>query len=132
MYNLGIVGSRDFDDYNLFDKVIRKVISIEGKPNNIISGGARGTDSFGSKWASDNNISTIIFKPRYNDFPEKVRRWMAPKERNTDIVKNSDIILAFWNMESTGTLDSITKGRDMNKKIYIFNTNDNKLKIDNE
>ena len=51
---------------------------------------------------------------------------MAPKERNTDIVKNSDILVAFWDMESTGTLDSITKAIDLNKKVYLYNIKENK------
>ena len=40
--------------------------------------------------------------------------------RNTDIVKNSDIVVAFWDGESKGTLDSIRKAENLNKGLMII------------
>jgi hypothetical protein len=131
MKNYGIIGSRKFNDGNILEDVIKEVISKEGEPKNIISGGAIGADTLAYDWAVKNGVETIIFEPRYKDFPKKVRRWMAPKERNTDIVKNSDVLVAFWDMESTGTLDSLTKAKDLNKKVYLYNIKENKIVLYN-
>lgn len=127
MKNIAIVGSRNFTNKDILNKTLNEVISIEGTPSKIVSGGAKGADSMGYDWAVENNIETLIFEPRYNDFPKKISRWMAPKERNTTIVENSDIIIAFWDMVSTGTKDTINKSVDRGKKIYVYNTTENKL-----
>jgi uncharacterized phage-like protein YoqJ len=77
----------------------------------------------------DNDIAVLVFKPKYKDFPKKESRWMAPKERNTTIVENSDIVLAFWDMESNGTKDTIDKSVKKGNKVYIYNIINNELTI---
>ena len=106
--NIAVVGTRNFTDKDTFKRIINEVITIEGTPNKIVSGGAIGADTLAFEWAIENNTEVLVFKPKYEDFPKK-KRWMAPKERNTTIVDNSDIVLAFWDMESTGTKDTINK-----------------------
>jgi len=54
----------------------------------------------------------------------------AGKLRNDDIVKESDMIVAFWDMESPGTKDTITKAENLCKPIRIIqfdNKKDDKL-----
>ncbi len=63
----------------------------------------------------------MIFEPRHSDFPKKTRKWMAPKERNTTIVDNSDLVLAFWDMTSTGTKDTIEKALNKGLRVYVYN-----------
>lgn len=48
---------------------------------------------------------------------------MAGFIRNTDIITEADVIVAFWDNVSKGTADSIEKGKKLNKKIIIINTN---------
>lgn len=127
--NIAIIGSRDFNDFNILEKVLLEITSIEGLPKSIVSGGAKGADTLGFDWAKKNSIDTILFEPKYKDFPKKVRKWMAPKERNTTIVENSDLIVAFWDMSSTGTKDTIDKSVKNNKKVYLYNTIENKLSL---
>lgn len=132
MKNLAIIGSRNFNDDTILEKVLLEIISIEGLPKNVVSGGAKGADTLGFIWAKKNSIDTILFEPKYKDFPKKVRKWMAPKERNTSIVENSDIIVAFWDMSSTGTKDTMDKSIKNNKKVYLYNVIENKLSLFND
>jgi hypothetical protein len=127
--NIAIVGSRNFSDVNIFTNVLNEIISMEGKPKTIVSGGAIGADSLAYNWAKENNIDTLIFKPRYNDFPSKIRKWVAPKERNTTIVNNSDIVIAFWDMKSTGTKDTIDKSIKKGNKVYIYDIVNNEMTV---
>jgi predicted Rossmann fold nucleotide-binding protein DprA/Smf involved in DNA uptake len=94
-YNIAIVGSRNFTDKELFEKIVSEVVLIEGIPKTVISGGAVGADTLAYEWAIKNKIEFVICEPKYKDFPKKSRNWMAPKERNTRIVENSEIVLAF-------------------------------------
>lgn len=130
--NIAVVGSRNFTDKDIFSRVLAEVISIEGTPKNIVSGGAIGADTLAYEWAIDNGVDTLVFEPRYKDFPKKVRRWMAPKERNTTIVENSDVVLAFWDMESTGTKDTIDKSVEKGNKVYLYNIKEDKVSLYND
>lgn len=130
--NIAVVGSRNFTDKDIFSRVLAEVISIEGSPKNIVSGGAIGADTLAYEWAIANGVDTLVFEPRYKDFPKKVRRWMAPKERNTTIVENSDIVLAFWDMESTGTKDTIDKSVEKGNKVYLYNIKEDKVSLYND
>jgi hypothetical protein len=104
---------------------------IEGTPNKVISGGAVGADTLAFDWSIKNKIEFVVCEPKYKDFPKKSRNWMAPKERNTSIVENCNIVLAFWDMTSTGTKDTIEKAIKNNRKIYVFNLLDNSLITEN-
>lgn len=109
--NVGVIGSRTFNDYDLMVKVLNKL-----KITKIISGGANGADKLSEKYAKDNNIEIIVFIPDWGKHGKS-----AGFIRNTTIVENSDIIVAFHDGKSKGTLDSINKSKERNKKLYIIN-----------
>ena len=52
---LAIIGSRDFNDYEFLCDELKPYLH---KITLVISGGAKGADSLGEKWAKDNNIPT--------------------------------------------------------------------------
>jgi hypothetical protein len=107
---VAVIGSRTFNDYELVKETLTKLdITL------LISGGAKGADSLGERYANENNITTLIFKPDW----ERHGRG-AGMVRNTDIVKNSDIVVAFWDGSSKGTLDSIRKVEKLNKGLMII------------
>lgn len=110
---LGIVGSRSFTDYEYFKECMRQFEKYE--ISCIISGGAIGADSLAEKYAFENEIPAKIFKPNYNLHGRK-----APMLRNTTIVENSDMVVAFWDGVSGGTQDSINKARKLKKAVIIF------------
>ena len=111
--NLGIVGSRSFEDYEL----MKREVDLEGI-DFIVSGGARGADSLAALLAADNDIPLIEFKPDYREHGKK-----APFIRNSQIVAASDFIIAFWDGKSTGTLDTIRKAQNLGKKVIIVEYN---------
>jgi hypothetical protein len=109
---VGVIGSRTFNDYDLM------VQSLKGlKITLVISGGAIGADSLAERYAKENNIQTKIFLP---DWEKHGKR--AGFLRNTDIVNESELIIAFWDKSSKGTKDSIEKAKKLGKKTIIINT----------
>ncbi len=115
--NIAIVGGRDFNDFELLKKTL--VNFMGGNQtflNAIVSGGAKGADTLAEKFADDNNIKKIIFKPNFIKYGRA-----ATLKRNTEIVENSDIVFAFWDGKSKGTLDSINKAKKMEKILHIIN-----------
>lgn len=118
---LGIVGSRDFDDYRSFKTAVIKVLEEWkydiSQVEHIVSGGAKGADTLAEQLAKEYGIPTIIFLPQY-DLYQKT----APLIRNTEIVKASTHLIAFPSKTSRGTLDTINKTISKgipNKILYI-------------
>lgn len=111
---LAVVGSRGFNDYELLKNKLDKIHNR--KPITVIvSGGARGADSMGERWAKENDIETIIFYPNWDKYGKK-----AGFIRNEDIIKNSDVVVACWNKISKGTEHSIKLAKKYNKPCLII------------
>lgn len=64
---LAIIGSRDFEDYELCKNTILKNCNIN-EITEIVSGGAKGADSLGEKFAKENNIKLTLFLPNWQKF----------------------------------------------------------------
>lgn len=110
---VAVIGSRGFNDYEM---VCNELNSISHKIDVIVSGGAKGADQLGEKWAIDNNKETLIFKPDWVKYGKG-----AGLIRNQDIIKNSDYVFAFWDGKSKGTESSIKLCGKFNIPIKIIN-----------
>jgi hypothetical protein len=110
---IGIIGSRGFNNYTLVKDVMSEYIN---NVDVIVSGGAKGADTLGEIWAKEFNKETLIFLPDWNKYGKR-----AGFIRNQDIVKNSDLIIAFWDGHSKGTKSSIDLCSKFNIPIKIVN-----------
>jgi len=111
---VAVIGSRDFKDYT---KLKNTLDSVFFPISEIISGGARGADSLAERYAEENYISLKVFRPD----------WTIGKHagflRNTQIIESCDVVVAFWDGVSKGTLDSIRKAEKIGKRVIkvLFN-----------
>lgn len=112
---LAIVGSREFENYDLVCAEVAKIQQTQ-KIDLIVSGGAKGADTLAKKFAAKKRIPLMEFLPDYDRYGRG-----APLQRNTLIVKNSDVVLAFVAATSKGTWDTIRKARAARKKVIIVN-----------
>lgn len=111
---LAIVGGRDFTDYSLlyywadvlFDRDLEEFI--------VISGGARGADNLGHKYALEKDFKYIVSPAEWDKYGKS-----AGFLRNQTIVDNCDMVLAFWDGESRGTADTIAKAKRAKKPTFI-------------
>ena len=108
---IGVVGSRDFDDYKKLEKELNKIEGITV----IVSGGAKGADTLAREFAEKNDIKLTEFKPDYEQYGRG-----APIRRNKEIVEYSDQIIAFWDGESKGTKNTIDIAERENKRVTII------------
>ena len=106
-----VIGSRTFDDYCLLKKTLDELYP---QIDLIVSGGASGADSLAERYAKEEGIRTLIFKPDWKKFGRA-----AGMIRNKDIVENSDIVIAFWDGVSRGSKNSIDYAIKLNKKLKI-------------
>ena len=110
---IAIIGSRDFSNYDLLTKEILKRIAF-WDISEVVSGGAKGADLLGRKFAIDNSKKLVEFLPDWS-----LGRG-AGFIRNKKIVEYADIIFAFWDGKSKGTKNSIDTARKLGKDIYII------------
>jgi len=109
---IGVVGSRSFNDYKLLKDTLDKYLS---EATIIVSGGAKGADSLGERWAKENGVETLIFIPDWDKHGKQ-----AGFLRNFEIIENSDIIVAFWDGLSRGTEHTIYNAREDDKEVIII------------
>lgn len=111
---LAIVGGRTFNNYDLMCQALEEYCEDMGMPILVVSGGAKGADTLGERWAKENGIKTLILKPDWSTGSK------AGLNRNTDIVNASTHVIAFVMPESRGTWDTIRKARKSDKNVKII------------
>ena len=114
--SLGIVGYRNYNDYENFKIHIKDFINKYGNIDKIISGGASGTDSLADRYAKENNIPLVVYVPEWN----KYGKYAGPK-RNQYIINDSTHIIAFLSSISKGTYDSINRAKIKKIPLIIIN-----------
>ena len=86
---LAIIGSRGFGDYSLLNQATLTYLNGVDVTE-VISGGAKGADSLGARWAKENSVKLTEFIPDWDKHGKR-----AGFLRNEDIVKAADFVLAF-------------------------------------
>ena len=105
---LAVVGSRTINKID-FESYINFIPSL------IVSGGANGVDTISEKWANSKGIKTLIFKPEYKRYKKA-----APLVRNKQIVESCDVLFAFWDGKSKGTMNAVHYAKELGKDVKIF------------
>lgn len=126
---LAIIGSRDFQDKKLAIEVFELLFKSSTKE--IVSGDCpTGADKIGKEIAYIYSIRYTGFPAKWDDlsvFPCKVginksgKKYniLAGFNRNSDIIKYCDMVLAFWN-GSGGTKNSLSIARQLKKPTTII------------
>ena len=106
---VAVIGSRDLtiDDLSKY---------LPEDTTEIISGGAKGVDTDARKYALAHGIKLTEFLPDY----KRYGRGAAPLKRNLQIIKYSDIVLAFWDGTSKGTKYVIDNCRKMGVTVKVY------------
>lgn len=110
----GIIGSRTFVDYEKLKEVLDRHKFI----SQIISGGAPGADSLAADYAHENSIPLLEFFPDWAKYPRT-----GGFVRNKQIVRSSDVIIAFWDNVSSGTKNSLDYAKKLNIKSIVISFN---------
>lgn len=84
----------------------------------VVSGNAKGVDRSGEDWAKTNNVPVKIFKPEWRNGKG------AGLERNEEMGRYADALIAFWDGKSTGTKHMITFAKRRGLKVHVVIVND--------
>jgi len=130
---IAIVGSRTFSDEMMIRDCVNQLKEKYEDKLTIVSGGAKdGADAYAKKYAIFFSIEYHEYNPahtrknQYSIMPQSYfGKGYHPSHffhRNTLIVKNSDVVIAFINphTKSTGTRHTISEAEKINKPVLIF------------
>ena len=120
-----IAGSRDFNDYKLLKKSAIEIITKKTMlPDltRIISGGARGADTLGERFANEMGLEISRFIPDWDGLGKR-----AGYVRNAEMAKfavedNSyGVLIAFWDGKSRGTKHMIDLAKRYGLEVHVLN-----------
>ena len=109
--SVAIVGSRDFPHPEWVGAY------VAGLPagTTVISGGARGVDTWAVDVARARGLSIVVFPADWDKHGKA-----AGPIRNKQIVEAVDLVVAFWDGESRGTANTIKLARAARKTVATY------------
>lgn len=111
---LGIVGSRNPGvSYQDWENLLLAKID-PSKVEMVISGGAKGVDTYAKIFAGRHHIPYMEFAPQYSTYGK-----YATLRRNTQIVKEASTVVAFPTSDSRGTLHSMREAERLKRKLIV-------------
>lgn len=113
MRKIAVVGSREGVNREAVEAFVGR---LDPEGTVLISGGARGVDTWAAEAAERRGIRTVVIRPNWKKYGRT-----AGFKRNNDIVLAADDVVAFWDMKSRGTLDTIKKALKFQRHLAVFN-----------
>lgn len=121
---VAVVGSREFDSYKLVENTVDSILAERGlKDVLIVSGGARGVDTLAELYAIRRNLPKKVYKANWTEYGKA-----AGPLRNTQIVENSDLIIAFRLPGSRGTQNTINQAKERGVETIVIDVSVDHLK----
>ena len=117
IYKIIIAGGRDFMDYNLLKEKVNKILQEKRVSHKIviISGCARGADTLGLRYASENAFDVEEYPANWDKYGKK-----AGYMRNVEMAENADALIAFWDGKSKGTKHMIDIATERNLPTRVI------------
>lgn len=115
-FKLIIAGGRDFNDYQTLKGRLDNLLRSKNLEDIvIISGGAKGADSLGERYAKERCLRLEIYEAEWDRFGKR-----AGYLRNSLMADNADALVAFWN-GSAGTGHMITLAEEQGLAVRVVN-----------
>ena len=111
LMKLLIAGSRTFTDYQRLCQVL-----APDRPRiaQVLTGGARGADQLGYRWAWKHAIRHQLFRAEWERFGKS-----AGMRRNHQMAQAGDVLVACWDGQSPGTAHMIQCMEQLGKPVVV-------------
>lgn len=89
---------------------------VNGLPDDtvVVSGGAVGVDTTAEVAARKRGLIVEVHLPEYRKYGRS-----APIIRNDAIVRNADLVVAFWTGNSPGTRNALDRAKRLGKPVEV-------------
>lgn len=108
-----VAGSRDIGER--YYPWIKEHLDASPYPiTTLISGGARGVDSLGERWAREAGVECEVYPANWNLYGRS-----AGYRRNVEMAQTADALIAFWTGKSPGTEHMIKTMEKAKKPVLV-------------
>lgn len=107
-----IAGSRSADDYY---ELLTAITLAEFTIDEVVSGGARGADKLGERFALSSDIPIRKFIPDWNRYGKS-----AGFRRNIEMADYADALIALWDGNSRGTNHMIQIAQKKGLQVFVW------------
>lgn len=111
-----IAGGREITDY---DFLLKAVLDANFDITTVVSGGARGADTLGERFAAEAEVELVRFPADW----DKHGRAAGPI-RNAQMGDYADALIALWDGQSRGTKHMIDYATKKGLKVYVARTDE--------
>lgn len=109
---VAIAGSRGVDDHN----IVNLAIELSGyQISSVVSGCAKGVDTYGAVWAVENGIQLEEFHAEWETLGK-----CAGMMRNVDMAEEIDAAIIVWDGKSSGTKHMIQQMSRLGKPHFVY------------
>lgn len=111
-----IAGCRDYTNYDEAREFIDHCLSNIRKDNDIIiiSGGTRGADALGERYAKENGLKIERYPADWGTYGKS-----AGPKRNKQMAEVCDCVICFWDGQSSGTKSMLEYAKGCGKPVRI-------------
>ena len=112
-----VAGGRDFHDYDVMHQTLLPIVQAKGLPSQIeiVSGTARGADSLGERFAQVQGCHLKQFPADWDTYGNK-----AGYRRNAEMADYADVLVAYWDQKSRGTMHMINLAKKKGLEVHII------------
>lgn len=113
MFKVIIAGGRDYTNFQQLTLTMDALLKYKAAVT-IISGGARGADSLGERYAKLRGYTYIVMKADWDKYGKR-----AGYLRNKDMLDEASAAVCFWNGISRGTANMIDITMQSGKPLRV-------------
>lgn len=110
-----IAGSRTITDHLPVRKAIAQAQAKGLVITEVVSGGARGTDTLGEQWAYYRGIPVKRFNADWDRYGRS-----AGYRRNEQMARYAEALVAVWDGTSPGTRHMIELARRLGLRVHVY------------
>lgn len=115
MFRVIIAGSRTFTDYEKLEATMDELLRNQLPDVIVISGGAKGADELGERYAKAHDLNLIVYPARWREFGKA-----AGHIRNREMAGISRALVSFWDGQSPGTESMIEIAREKHLLVRVI------------
>lgn len=121
MFYCLVVGSRSFNDYDLLESSLDKLL-IRKKDIIIVSGGAKGADTLAEEYAANRNYECMVFRADWKRHGRSAG--IIRNELMQQFISKYEYrgCVAFWDGQSKGTYSNFALAKKYNNPLRIIRT----------
>lgn len=125
MLRVIIAGSRNFNNYQLLEKLVDMYFQNHSSDQTeIVSGGARGADRLGERYAQSRGIAVKVMPADWDTYGKS-----AGYRRNEEMAKYATHCIVFWDGESRGAKHMIDLAAKYNLVLRVVRSSTSQIRV---